>query len=129
MKKRLLSIFLCLVMVFSLLPFTASAAGDITQINEENFPDPVFREYVRKIAGSTYLNDTIVRQIEVLDVSQDNIQKVLGNRDPIPNLKGIRHLKYVKDLNCSGQELTTLNLELNSRAEKLDCSGNQLTDL
>lgn len=29
MKKRILSIFLCLVMVFSLLPFTASAAAAV----------------------------------------------------------------------------------------------------
>ena len=129
MKKRILSIFLCLVMVFSLLPFTASAAGSVTPIDEKNFPDPVFREYVRKVAGSTYLNDTIVRQIEVLDVSWSNIQKVLGKRDPITSLRGIKYLKYVRDLNCSGQELTTLNLELNMRVEKLNCAGNQLTDL
>ncbi len=128
MKKRILSIVLCLVMVFSLLPFTASAAG-ATPIDEKNFPDPVFREYVRKVAGSTYLNDTIVRQIEALDVSKDNIQKVLGDRAPITNLKGIRHLKYVRDLNCRYQKLTTLDLELNMRVERLDCYGNQLTDL
>ena len=128
MKKRILSIVLCLVMVFSLLPFTASAAS-ATPIDEKNFPDPVFREYVLKIVGSSVLTDTIVRQIEALDVSKDNIKKVLGDRDPITNLKGIRHLKYVKDLNCSGQKLTTLNLELNSRVEKLNCSGNKLTDL
>ena len=43
---------------------------------------------------------------------------------------GIRYLRYVKDLNCSGQELKkTLNLEQNSRVEKLNCSGNQLTGL
>ena len=128
MKKRILSIVLCLVMVFSLLPFTASAAG-ATPIDEKNFPDPVFREYVRKVAGSYYLTDTIVRQIEALDVSKDNIQKVLGDRAPITNLKGIRHLKYVRDLNCSYQKLKTLDLELNMRVERLDCRGNQLTDL
>ena len=129
MKKRILSIFLCLVMVFSLLPFTASAAS-ATPIDEKNFPDPVFREYVRKVAGSSVLTDTIVRQIEALDVSKDNIKKVLGDRDPITSLKGIRYLRYVKDLNCSGQELKkTLNLEQNSRVEKLNCSGNQLTGL
>ena len=128
MKKRILSIFLCLVMVFSLLPFTASAAS-ATPIDEKNFPDPVFREYVLKVAGSYYLTDTIVRQIEALDVSKDNIKKVLGDRAPITNLKGIRHLKYVRDLNCSYQELTTLNLELNSRVERLNCYWNQLTDL
>ena len=128
MKKRILSIFLCLVMVFSLLPFTASAAG-ATPIDEKNFPDPVFREYVRKVAGSSVLTDTIVRQIEALDVSKDNIKKVLGDRDPITSLKGIRYLKYVRDLNCRYQKLTTLDLELNMRVERLDCYGNQLTDL
>ena len=129
MKKRILSIFLCLVMVFSLLPFTASAAGSATMIDEKNFPDPVFREYVRKVAGSSVLTDTIVRQIEALDVSKDNIKKVLGDRDPITSLKGIRYLKYVRDLNCRYQKLTTLDLELNMRVERLDCYGNQLTDL
>ena len=129
MKKRILSIVLCLIMVFSLLPFTASAASAIP-INEETFPDPVFREYVLKIVGSSVLTEEKARQIEVLDVSDDNIKKVLGKRDPITSLMGIRYLNYVKDLNCSGQELKkTLNLEQNSRVEKLNCSGNQLTGL
>ena len=129
MKKRILSIVLCLVMVFSLLPFTASAASAIP-INEETFPDPVFREYVLKIVGSSVLTDEKARQIEVLNVSDDNIKEVLGDRAPITSLMGIRYLNYVKDLNCSGQELKkTLNLEQNSRVEKLNCSGNQLTDL
>ena len=130
MKKRILSIVLCLVMVFSLLPFTASAASSGTPINEMNFPDPVFREYVLKIVGSSVLTEEKARQIEVLDVSWSNTKKVLGKRDPITSLRGIRYLRYVKDLNCSGQELKkTLNLEQNSRVEKLNCSGNQLTDL
>ena len=129
MKKRILSIVLCLVMVFSLLPFTASAASAIP-INEETFPDPVFREYVLKIVGSSVLTEEKAQQIEVLDVSKNNIKKVLGDRDPITSLMGIRYLRYVKDLNCSGQELKkTLNLEQNSRVEKLDCRANQLTDL
>ena len=129
MKKRILSIVLCLIMVFSLLPFTASAASS-TLINEETFPDPVFREYVLKIVGSSVLTEEKAQQIVVLDVSKDNIKKVLGDRDPITSLMGIRYLRYVKDLNCSGQELKkTLNLEQNSRVEKLNCRFNQLTDL
>ena len=129
MKKRILSIVLCLVMVFSLLPFTASAASAVP-INEETFPDPVFREYVLKIVGSSVLTEEKAQQIEVLDVSKDNIQKVLGDRDPITSLMGIRYLRYVKDLNCRGQKLKkTLNLEQNSRVERLNCRFNQLTDL
>lgn len=84
---------------------------------------------MRKIAGGPVLTDEKARQIEVLDVSQDNIKEVLGDRDPITSLRGIQYLKYVKDLNCRGQELKTLNLELNSRVERLDCRANQLTDL
>lgn len=57
---------------------------------------------MRKIAGGPVLTDEKARQIEVLDVSQDNIQKVLGDRDPITSLRGIQYLKYVKDLNCRG---------------------------
>ena len=129
MKKRILSIVLCLVMVFSLLPFTASAASAVP-IDEKNFPDPVFREYVLKIVGSSVLTEEKARQIKVLDVSDDNIKEVLGDRAPITSLMGIRYLRYVKDLNCSGQELKkTLNLEQNSSVEKLNCSGNQLTGL
>ena len=129
MKKRILSIVLCLVMVFSLLPFTASAASAIP-INEETFPDPVFREYVLKIVGSSVLTEEKARQIEVLDVSASNIKKVLGDRAPITSLMGIRYLRYVKDLNCRGQKLKkTLNLEQNSRVERLNCRFNQLTDL
>ena len=61
MKKRILSIVLCLVMVFSLLPFTASAAS-ATPIDEQNFPDPVFREYVRKVAGIHKVSDVTCKR-------------------------------------------------------------------
>ena len=45
MRKRILSILLCLVMVVGLLP-TAVLAADEVAINETNFPDEKFRNYV-----------------------------------------------------------------------------------
>ena len=110
MKKRILSIFLCLVMVFSLLPFTASAASAVP-INEETFPDPVFREYVLKIVGSSVLTEEKAQQIEVLDVSKDNIKKVLGDRDPITSLMGIR----VPEI-CEGSQLQRPGTEENTQS-------------
>lgn len=75
MKKRMLSIVLCLVMVFSLLPFAASAASSGTPINDMNFPDPVFREYVRKIAGGPVLTDEVDCSGNVYDIEVDrNLQ-------------------------------------------------------
>lgn len=41
MKKKLLSILLCLVMVVGSLPTAAFAAGYV-EINETNFPDAKF---------------------------------------------------------------------------------------
>ena len=46
MKKKLLSILLCLVMVVGLLPTAVFAADDV-EINEANFPDANFRSYVQ----------------------------------------------------------------------------------
>ena len=46
MKKKLLSILLCLVMVVGLLP-TAVLAADDVEINEANFPDANFRGFVQ----------------------------------------------------------------------------------
>lgn len=68
-------------MVFSLLPFTASAASN-TLINEETFPDPVFREYVLKIVGSSVLTEEKARQIEVLDISASNIKRCSATAPP-----------------------------------------------
>ena len=42
MRKRILSILLCLVMVVGLLPTAVLAVGDV-EINETNFPDANFR--------------------------------------------------------------------------------------
>ena len=46
MKKKLLSILLCLVMVVGLLPTAVLAAGEVA-IDEANFPDANFRSYVK----------------------------------------------------------------------------------
>lgn len=47
MRKRLLSILLLCCMVLTLLPTAAFAADDVV-IDETNFPDEGFREYVKK---------------------------------------------------------------------------------
>ena len=47
MRKRLLSILLLCCIVLTLLPTAAFAAGGV-DINETNFPDKGFREYVKE---------------------------------------------------------------------------------
>ena len=57
MKKKLLSILLCLVMVVGSLPTAAFAAGNV-EINETNFPDAKLRSFVKENLDK-YKDDTL----------------------------------------------------------------------
>lgn len=127
MKKRILSIFLCLVMVFSLLPFTASAAGSSTPVNEMHFPDPVFREYVRKIAGGPVLTNEKARQTEVLDVS--NNRKLVELTVFLNQLTAldVSSNYLLKKLACFENQIETLDLRSNKKLQPLQCQNNRLS--
>ena len=126
MKKRILSIVLCLVMVFSLLPFTASAASAMP-INEETFPDPVFREYVLKIVGSSVLTEEKARQIEVLDVS--NNRKLVELTVFLNQLTAldVSSNYLLKKLACFENQITALDLRSNKKLQALQCQNNRLS--
>ena len=47
MRKRVLSLLLCLLLCLGLFPLPSFATGDrYLEINETNFPDDVFRQYI-----------------------------------------------------------------------------------
>jgi uncharacterized repeat protein (TIGR01451 family) len=52
-----------------------------------------------------------------------------GYSDIIGNLQGIKAFKNIKDLDCSNNQLTTLDLTGLDSLKDLDCSNNQLTTL
>ena len=121
MKKKLLSILLCLVMVAGLLPTAACAAGSV-EINETTFPDAKFRSFVK----------------EKLDKNKDNIldageiaavKKIEANNMGIKSLEGVGFFTALETLKCWDNELTGLDLSKNTALKDLQCSNSKLQSL
>ena len=90
-------------------------------INEKNFPDPNFRNYIKnyKAGGRDVLTVEEQRKVESIEVKGWNIS----------NLKGIEAFPNLKELNCENNSIQKLDLRQNPELEKLICNTNQLTQL
>jgi len=90
-------------------------------INEKNFPDPNFRDYIKTyIAGGS----------NVLTVEkQRNVTTIEINKKGVSDLKGIEAFPNLKELNCENNSIQKLDLRQNPELEKLICNKNQLTHL
>ena len=121
MKKKLLSILLCLVMVVGLLPTAAFAAGSV-EINETNFPDAKFRSFVKEKLDKN--NDGILDAGEIAAVKM-----IEANNMGIKSLEGVGFFTALETLKCWDNELTGLDLSKNTKLTSLSCSENELTAL
>ena len=121
MKKKLLSILLCLVMVVGLLPTAVLAAGEVA-IDEANFPDANFRSYVKN-EFDTDKNDKL-SSAEIAAV-----KKIEANNKGIKSLKGVGFFTALKELQCSNSKLQSLDLSQNTNLTYLYCGRNPLTTL
>ena len=141
-STRLLSAALAVCMMLSVLPVGAFAAepgaeeqenGASAQadaavpegyiaINEKNFPDENFRDYV---AGEWDKNqDKYFSPSEIADakwISCDNKE--------ISNLKGIEFFTNIWLLECYYNNLTTIDLSHNKNLSYINCHHNQLKEL
>ena len=121
MKKKLLSILLCLVMVVGLLPTAAFAAGSV-DINEANFPDANFRSYVQ-----TEFDKDGDKKLSSAEIAA--VKEIIASLRGIKNLKGIEFFTALETLNCVQCELTALDVSKNTELTRLDCWKNELTAL
>lgn len=90
-------------------------------INEKNFPDPNFRNYIQtyKAGGRNVLTVEEQRKVDTIDVKGWNIS----------NLKGIEAFPNLKELNCENNSIQKLDLRQNPKLKTLRCNKNQLTQL
>ena len=95
--------------------------GDV-EINDKNFPDKKFRDYVsRNFDGNKkgYLTKTELDSVTKIDIRHQSVS----------DLKGIEHFKNLTELDCSYNNLTSLDVSNNTKLEKLHCHNNQLEGL
>ena len=121
MKKKLLSILLCLVMVVGSLPTAAFAAGSV-EINETNFPDAKFRSFVKENLDKNKDN--------ILDAGEIAAVKMIeANNMGIKSLEGVGFFTALETLKCWDNELTGLDLSKNTALKNLQCSNSKLQSL
>lgn len=90
-------------------------------INENNFPDDTFRDYIKtyKAAGSN-----------VLTVEQrKNVKEIKINKKGVSDLTGIEAFPNMTELDCGNNSIQELDLRQNPKLRKLICNNNQLTQL
>ena len=99
-----------------------SAWADV-EINETNFPDENFRNY---LLNQTYGSDGVITDAEIAEVTSIDVSEGWYN---IASLKGIEFFTALETLNCAVNKLTALDVSKNTALTTLNCGGNQLTAL
>ena len=108
-----------LITLFLLL--TASTAWADVEINEENFPDENFRNWV---LSQSYGTDGVLTAEEIAGVKGINVKF-----ESIQSLKGIEFFTALTYLYCNWNQLTALDVSKNTALTSLECTYNQLTAL
>ena len=90
-------------------------------INEKNFPDAAFRNY---LLAQDYGKDGKITEDEIKTVTWINVEEM-----GIKSLKGIEIFTELTSLYCSDNQLTELDVSMNTALESLYCDDNQLTEL
>lgn len=141
-STRLLSAALAVCMMLSVLPVGAFAAepgaeeqengasaqadaavpeGDIA-INDENFPDPYFRDNVWRDFNTN--RDDHFSPSEIA-----NAKGIICDNKEISNLKGIEFFTEIWKLDCYYNNLKTIDLSHNKKLSYINCIYNKLEEL
>ena len=145
-STRLLSAALAVCMMLSVLPVGAFAAepgaeeqengasaqadpvdSEFVEINNTNFPDPVFRKYVEDNidkADTTGQKDGKLSQAE-----RDAVTEISITNTNCTDLTGIAYFANLTELNCYHNQLTTLDVSKNAKLSALRCYNNGMVEL
>lgn len=146
-STRLLSAALAVCMMLSALPVGAFAAepgaeeqengasaqadpvgSEFVEINDTNFPDPVFQQYVKDNIDTA---DTTSGQKDgrLSKAERDAVTTISIDNQNCTDLTGIAYFANLTTLSCKQNRLNELDLKYNVNLTELDCSYNHLTTL
>lgn len=104
-----------------LLMFLSLTTKADVLINKEVFPDEIFRNY---LLAQPYGEDGVITDAEIAE-----IKSLAVNGMGIATLKGIEYFTALTELQCSANELETLDLSNNESLTALTCANNKLKTL
>ena len=95
-------------------------------IDARNFPDEVFRNYIKTVIDTDHNNGLSAAEIEAtveINVSGASFET------KITSLQGIQNFSALRELHCDNNVLVTLDLSNNTKLRKLYCDNNELVTL
>jgi len=135
MKTKFLSTLALAVFAIMLSTINVSAAdvvsGSAIAIDETNFPDEVFREYVSRyfdIEGDSA--DGYLSEVELGEVQEIDVSGTSSSDYGITSLKGIEFFTNLTVLQCRyNANLLELDVSANTALERLTCSYTGISEL
>ncbi len=121
-KKLLYTLFAAVAAVIMISIFPVETQAAQLAVNEANFPDPAFRNYIAKTVDQD--SDGVLSEEEIQNTIRINVSST-----NIMDLKGIEYFKSLETLHCENNQLTSLSLGKLESLKILNCSNNQLTAL
>lgn len=119
MKKfsKLIKVILAFALIIGAFSFnSSSAAGQDVEINETNFPDAKFREYVKEFDENRdeKLSEEEIKSVTRIDTSVNSPK----------NFKGIEYFTEIKSFYTSHNAIN-IDLSKNTKIEKIYCTFNE----
>lgn len=118
---KMLSAFLSGVLILGVLSMSAFADSSVA-INETNFPDENFRNFISNRFDSDKNGSLSEKEIS-------STESILLYNMSVSNLKGIEFFTSLQKLECNSNQLSSLDVSKNTALKVLNCDGNQLKDL
>ena len=120
-KIRKLLLLSAMAMLFILIMPLTALASDV-EINETNFPDETFRNWVIKYCDTN--KDNSLSETEI-----NAVTAVYCNRMNITGLDGIEYFTKITALDCAYNNITSIDVSKNTALTRIDCSDNNITSL
>ena len=95
-------------------------------INETNFPDEVFRNYLLR---QSYGQDGVLTEEEIAGVKSISVTSTMYSTQRVNTLQGIEFFTALTKLYCTNNQITSLDISKNTKLTYIDCAQNQLTSL
>lgn len=110
-----------LLLLFVLITLSTSCIWADIVINEANFPDEKFRNF---LLNKSYGSDGVLTDSEI-----SNITRIDCSGLNISSLQGIEYFSALKDLLCLNCSLSSVDVSKNVALTTLECQRNQLVSL
>lgn len=111
---------------------TSTVKASTVKINDKNFPDLYFQEYVSAVFDKNEdgsLSDSERKAVTELDVGDTSEYQLEYEYLPIQTLKGVEYFPNIVTLNCSYNALDELDVSSLKKLRELRCNENQLKEL